>query len=351
LNLFFLKKKKDFINSELRKTVKTGENMSTFECSICCNEGIAISDRVECQATPCHTSCKDCLTEVLKRQLNIDPNQIKCVGSVDCKSFMHPTSIALLPPDLQKRLHDPVLSGRCKTFTCFVCETNILVPKSQMGVIACPTCLLDFCIKCTQPSHPGQLCLEDEKVNEETENALIKAGAQRCPTCRTPAVRTEACSMMVCECKTSFCDWCGKNLRQEGKLHFCRETINDPPGLNHNCDEKCKHCPRWDGKTESKYATWKTQSTVARTISNISNLSHSSPMDTEIDVDGQLNDQLNGGMDLETWMQMQIHHRLQQQSATLPFQPEFIPIRVSLGLIRSGLPSSVFRHFMDENTS
>lgn len=72
-------------------------------------------------------------------------------------------------------------------FSCSGPDCNYAgMAPGEGGLVTCPMCFLESCLKCSHPSHPGLLCeevVEDEK-NAQEHSVMVEGGYLQCPRCR-----------------------------------------------------------------------------------------------------------------------------------------------------------------------
>jgi LSD1 subclass zinc finger protein len=109
-----------------------------------------------------------------------------------------------------------------------------LFRMSLNDVRICSTCSKIWCVNCKvifyssndKISHDGLNCEQYQELkllnfNDSNVDELIVNSSIKCPNCKTPIHKIEACNHIKCSiCQTDFCYMCGKNIINELYDHF-----------------------------------------------------------------------------------------------------------------------------------
>ncbi|KAF8155218.1 hypothetical protein K438DRAFT_358015 [Mycena galopus ATCC 62051] len=73
--------------------------------------------------------------------------------------------------------------------------------------VVCPLCTTEVCVSCKQAAHPGEMCGENEAI-EQVKSLAREQQWQTCPGCSQIIDLQQGCYHMTCRCRTEFCYVC-----------------------------------------------------------------------------------------------------------------------------------------------
>ena len=110
-------------------------------------------------------------------------------------------------------------------YSCITCPDCRINTISKDINIACSSCNLVYCRKCSKREHPDLGC--NEKPMTADDRKYFYENMTKCPKCRTPITRAGACIHMTCsKCNTPLC-------------HLCGQLWNNQIGFGHLWDCLC----------------------------------------------------------------------------------------------------------------
>ncbi|XP_076094526.1 E3 ubiquitin-protein ligase RNF14-like [Mytilus galloprovincialis] len=185
------------------------------ECSICFTEK---SGRDFYSFLPCkHYYCKECVADFCSIHVkNGTVQQLQCLET-SCKSEMKPYIIKeVLDKEEFKRWEQLTfqkgLDSMGDISYCPRCEIALITEENSLNMAHCETCQFSFCLECSEPVHPGEICFfkkenkEEEKNDIEGENEkefqrklkrmaesksheFLKEKSKKCPVCKVKIIK------------------------------------------------------------------------------------------------------------------------------------------------------------------
>lgn len=181
-------------------------------CPICWEEGAA-NEALGCG----HKYCRDCLERTIVTKVEVaEVEEIYCPG---CDYMIQYEEV--------KRYLSAEMLARFERYAviAFVrsnpqakwcphpgCDGVIMASSASASPPAsdhCPTCDGTICPLCVAMPHPNLTCKENQQrqqpIDSKTERQLRRMGAQNCPNCGVPTIRTTGCRDMRCQqCHTEW---------------------------------------------------------------------------------------------------------------------------------------------------
>ncbi|XP_052096502.1 E3 ubiquitin-protein ligase RNF14-like [Mytilus californianus] len=220
------------------------------ECSICFAEK---SGHDFYSFLPCkHYYCKECVAAFCSIHVKDGTvQQLLCLES-NCKTEIKPYIMKeVLDEEEYKRWEQLTfqkgLDAMGDISYCPRCEIALITEENSLNMAHCVTCQFTFCLECSEPVHPGEICFfkkennlkeEEERKNREGENEkefqrklkrmeevkshdFLKEKSKKCPVCKVKIIKAGGCNHVICTvCKSSMCWACGKDTTQDSYKHF-----------------------------------------------------------------------------------------------------------------------------------
>ncbi|KAH7103987.1 hypothetical protein BKA62DRAFT_615521 [Auriculariales sp. MPI-PUGE-AT-0066] len=170
-----------------------------------------------------HAYCTGCLRHLFGSASDASAFPLRCVGdNAQCTTLF---SLAMAREFLTQEIFDNTLAlafsahidSHSKDFRpCTTPDCNqIYRPQTTAQALCCPSCYSTLCAQCGEEDHDGMTC-EDARLSgsKDEQERLTEEylGGQRtikrCPSCKTPIIKSEGCNHMTCKCGVHFCWRC-----------------------------------------------------------------------------------------------------------------------------------------------
>lgn len=258
--------KKSQENSNTKMSAST-EN--EFECSICCEESVAMKESTKCMQG--HQFCLSCARKLAETEIGLQRTKFECMHMEGCQSTFSEEEIRrFLKPETyrlwsQMRMVEEMRSACIPDLeSCPFCfYAYVILPEDREKPFFCANveCGKWSCIECKKLLHEGKSCEESRMLNmnsaHKAEEKLAEALMRRCPkpNCNTVMIKDEgqrSCNKMSCiKCKTAMCYVCRKDITDQGYAHFDSNPLSDlQQSGNEKGDSPKKKCPLWDDTKE-----------------------------------------------------------------------------------------------------
>ncbi len=209
-----------------------------MECQ-CCFGDYAINKLTHCDGEEPHFFCFECAQRNVQEEIGQTRYKLQCMDGSGCKaSFSHGEKQRFLDEKTfeaferghqQAQIRLAQLEGLSK---CPFCDFAAICPPIEIDrEFRCsnPECEKISCRLCKVESHTPLTCEEAKKeakkengVSERhvVEEARTEALLRTCPRCNVKIMKEDGCNKVICPCGGWLCDYCGKDITNDGYNHF-----------------------------------------------------------------------------------------------------------------------------------
>ncbi|KAK7280181.1 hypothetical protein RJT34_25243 [Clitoria ternatea] len=203
-----------------------GEPSSLIMCEICAEpkQSHEMFRNRRCERD--HSFCSECIAKQVATKIQEGVSVVSCPG-FNCNGVLElDACMGMLPKEVVDRWHDALCEAHFLTVSKFYCpfrdcSAMMLVDEEGGDDIReseCPICHRLFCARCNVPWHPGILCEEFQKLDEDErgrEDLLVRELVNqkkwsRCPQCKFYVEKVQGCLHITCRCRFEFCYACGE---------------------------------------------------------------------------------------------------------------------------------------------
>lgn len=201
----------------------------------CCFGDYPINKLTHCDGDEPHFFCFDCAQRNVQEEIGQSRFKLQCMDGSGCKaSFSHSekrrfldekTFEALERGQQQAQIRLAKLEGLSK---CPFCDFAAICPPVDIDrEFRCsnPECEKTSCRLCNVESHIPLSCEEAKKENGVSERHVVEearteALLRTCPKCNVKIIKEDGCNKVICPCGGWLCDYCGKDITNDGYNHF-----------------------------------------------------------------------------------------------------------------------------------
>ncbi|KAL8732490.1 MAG: hypothetical protein Q9166_002704 [cf. Caloplaca sp. 2 TL-2023] len=243
--------KRDASAAEAAEEKALRDSNQVMECGCCFDDDVPINKVTFCNADNPHSFCFQCALTHANTQIGLARYELTCMHGDGCPAtfshlernrFLDPRTIEKLDRlQQQTELRKANLSN---LESCPFCDFAAECPPIETDKeFRCenPECQKVSCRKCRLVTHIPLSCEEFKKDNSlserhQVEEARTQALIRKCPKCKKTVMKESGCNKVTCECGGRLCDYCGKEITNDGYSHF-RDgpTSINIPGLKGKC--------------------------------------------------------------------------------------------------------------------
>ncbi|ORY86653.1 hypothetical protein BCR35DRAFT_277479 [Leucosporidium creatinivorum] len=220
---------------KLKRATKLDEQAekdgTAVECQ-CCFGSYHPENMTSCASS--HPFCLTCALSNAKERLGNRLYTLPCLADCgaeftesEARRFLPKATLELLHKiRMEKEVDEAGLEGLEK---CPFCPYAAVIENPNERLFHCERegCRKTSCRKCHELGHVPLTCDEAKKDKKlpglhQVEEAMTAALIRRCPTCKTPCIKSDGCNVMTCSnCpgRTQFCYVCGVRAGH-GSSHF-----------------------------------------------------------------------------------------------------------------------------------
>lgn len=245
--------KADAAAAEAAQEQEHRDNGDVMECQ-CCFDDTTINKITHCDGPEPHFFCFSCALRNANNEIGLGRHQLLCMDGSGCKAhFSRTERNRFLEPKLLSKLERSEQQAELKNAglpnlaSCPFCDfAAICSPVEVDREFRCynPDCGRVSCRLCNLDTHIPLSCEEFKKENGLSERHVLEearsaALIRQCPRCKTATIKEAGCNKVVCTCGGTICDFCGKDITNEGYNHFS-DTVRGGRWL------EGKKCPTYD---------------------------------------------------------------------------------------------------------
>lgn len=245
--------KADAAAAEAAQEQEHRDNGDVMECQ-CCFDDTTINKITHCDGPEPHFFCFSCALRNANNEIGLGRHQLLCMDGSGCKAhFSRTERNRFLEPKLLSKLERSEQQAELKNAglpnlaSCPFCDfAAICSPVEVDREFRCynPDCERVTCRLCNLDTHIPLSCEDFKKENGLSERHVLEearsaALIRQCPRCKTATIKEAGCNKVVCTCGGTICDFCGKDITNEGYNHFS-DTVRGGRWL------EGKKCPTYD---------------------------------------------------------------------------------------------------------